>query len=519
MGFWSYYFFLKLFLFYGGFIGFQLWPNLAFAVFVAVPLAQRGLRIARQCIAIPTGIALLYTDSYLPPIQRLFQTAGDLADFSLPYLLELLGRFINLNVIAALVAGLLVWLLLAHRVRMSSFVFLGLLSVPLATWVQEAVVRPHEVVAEAAGGGAAALSQESLTTRLNAFYVSEAERRVNFPATTVTGPDFDVILLHTCSLAWDDLAYVDQQKDRLFGRFDVLMTQFNSAASYSGPAVIRLLRASCGQSPHEALYAPMAPECSLISNLAAQGFAPQWTMNHDGKFGNFASDIERNLGLSVPLQLDAGAAQTQRAFDGEAVRSDYATLSRWWDKRIKQDATRALLYYNSASLHDGNLLLGVERLDAGESYRRRLQSFLSDVNQFFDLLEQSGRRVVVVLVPEHGAAVRGERTQISGLRELPTPAITHIPVGFKLIGPGWRAGAQQVVDAPTSYLALAELLARLTQTNPFADNVTNLAEVLRDLPVTDSVAENEGTVVMQVGKTHQVRGPDGQWSTYLGASR
>ena len=518
MGFWSYYFFLKLFLFYGGFIGFSLWPNLALAVFVAVPLAPRGLRIARQIIAIPAGLALLYADSYLPPVQRLFQAAGDLADFTLPYLLDLLGRFVNPSVIAALVVGLLIWLLLAHRVRMSSFVFLGILSVPLADWVQQVAVRPGEIVAES-GSAASVLSQESLTTRLNAFYMAEAQRRVDFPATTIAGPDFDLILLHTCSLAWDDMAYVDQQNDRLFGRFDVLMTQFNSAASYSGPAAIRLLRASCGQSPHEALYAPLAPECSLVGNLAAQGFAPQWTMNHDGKFGNFTSDIERNIGVSIPLQLDSGAAQSQYAFDGTAVHDDYSTLSRWWDKRAKQNVARTVLFYNSASLHDGNQLLGAERLDARENYRRRLKTFLGDLNRFLDLLEQSDRRVVVVLVPEHGAALRGDRLQISGLRELPTPAVTHIPVGFKLIGPGWRTGAQQVVDAPTSYLALAELLARLTQANPFVENATGLAELLRDLPVTDSVAENEGTVVMKVGKTYQVRGPDGEWSAYEGGAR
>ena len=43
-------------------------------------------------------------------------------------------------------------------------------------------------------------------------------------------------------------------------------------------------------------------------------------------------------------------------------------------------------------------------------------------------LEASGRRAVVVLVPEHGAALRGDSAQIAGLREIPTPAITLVPV-------------------------------------------------------------------------------------------
>lgn len=42
--------------------------------------------------------------------------------------------------------------------------------------------------------------------------------------------------------------------------------------------------------------------------------------------------------------------------------------------------------------------------------------------------------MVVVIVPEHGAALVGDKMQMSGLRDIPSPNITHTPVGIKLIG-------------------------------------------------------------------------------------
>ena len=62
---------------------------------------------------------------------------------------------------------------------------------------------------------------------------------------------------------------------------------------------------------------------------------------------------------------------------------------------------------------------------------------LNDMATFVRQLEQSGRKAVVVVVPEHGAALLGDRMQIPGMREIPSPSITHVPVGIKLVG-GWQ---------------------------------------------------------------------------------
>ena len=140
------------------------------------------------------------------------------------------------------------------------------------------------------------------------------------------------MLLHVCSLAWDDLDTVGLQDDPFLKRFDFLFTHFDSAASYSGPAAIRLLRANCGQSPHRELYAPAAPACYLVAGLESAGFEPHWAMNHDGHFGNFYADVRLRGGLEVaPTQIPAPVAQ--HAFDGTPVYDDYAVLSGWWSRR------------------------------------------------------------------------------------------------------------------------------------------------------------------------------------------
>ncbi|SFF53126.1 cellulose synthase operon protein YhjU [Fontimonas thermophila] len=509
MGFWSCYFLIALFLFYSGSIRFELWPNLVLFALVAWPLQMRVLRIARLCIAVPAAIALLYRQSHFPPFTRLLESSRNLAAFSWDYLLELVVRLINPAILGGTAVVVLLWLLLAHRLRMSTIALIGMLTTPLVPLAQ-ALLHPPTVVAGTAAEPVQTLTRETLTARLNTFFASEANRRVVFPG-TVSGPAFDIVVLHLCSLAWDDMKLVGMTDDRLIQRLNVLMTEFNTAASYSGPAAIRVLRGACGQPRHAALYDPPQPECQVFRQLERLGFAIHWEMNHNGVFGDFRGDVARNLGVAATIQLDPAAQVTQRAFDGLPILSDFDVLAHWWEKRLRMPAERVALFYNGASLHDGNRIEGYRPRDVNDSYARRLRSLLDDLNRFFDLVAQSGRRVVIVFIPEHGAALRGDRRQMSGLREIPTWAITHVPAGLALLGGSDAPAPQQIVDQPMSYLGLFELLSRLLADNPYASG-GRLGPQLAGLPTTEPVAENEGTVVMRVGNRFQMRTPDGSWT-------
>jgi hypothetical protein len=170
-------------------------------------------------------------------------------------------------------------------------------------------------------------------------------------------------------------------------------------------------------------------------------------MNHDGHFGNFFADVRDRGGLAVPLADHSGATPAETAFDGTPVYGDYSVLSRWWARRLTNPAPRVVLYYNSISLHDGNRVLN----GADSSYRARFAIFTSDITRFLDLMRASRRRVVVVFVAEHGAALGGDRRQIPGLREIPTAAIAQVPVAIVLINaPRAAAAAPTRIDAPTS---------------------------------------------------------------------
>lgn len=522
MGWWSAYFFAKLLLFAGGYIGFSPWLNLGFAIFTALPPQNARQAFTKNLIAVPLGVILLYHDSWLPPIARVLAQTQNLAAFSAPYLIELLGRFINWKVILQLAVLIAVYAIARRKLRLSTFVFVGILAV---------IVFPHGLLslrndiastAVAAPAGARAVTPqvdarnmrpEALAARLDEFYGKEAQRQVRFPKVLPGEHAYDIVFLHVCSLSADDLAAVERQNDPFLKRFDILFTAFNSAASYSGPAAIRLLRGNCGQTTHKQLYEPAERACLVFDGLQDAGFEPQWLMNHDGHFGDFFADVRERARGAFPVATETpkGARVAQYAFDDSPIYDDYSTLSRWWADRMKSSTTHVALYYNTISLHDGNRVSG----KADSSYGARLSQFTGDIGRFLDDVQRSGRRMIVVFVPEHGAAVRGDRRQIPGLREIPTPAITHVPVGVALINAARGASTpQHDIDASTSYLAVNELLSRFIADNPFAKSTLTFPAYTQGLPETESISENDGTVMMEIGRQPMMRTPDGAWSAW-----
>ena len=524
MGLWSYYFFAKLLLYFGQYIDLHVWPNLGFAAFVALPLKRRALRILRQVAAVPLGIVLLYHDSWLPPPDRIMATGNNLQQFSFGYLMELIGRFINWKVVAALGLTLLLWYLLSRKLRMASFAVLGIAVAPFveSMLTASATAAPGTTasatpgqVAAAAPAQEAPLTPDALNEELSTFYQQESLRKVAFPRADDHGGNYDLIYLHICSLAWDDLAYAEERSNSFLSRFDVTLSNFNSAASYSGPAAIRVLRGNCGQPKHTELYNNAAPECYLYNELQQAGFEPEALLNHDGHFGDFLKDIREHGGYPAPMFDNRQAPVGMRAFDDSPIYDDGELLVQWWKHRLGEAAPRVALYYNTMSLHDGNRLPGQSSGSARDSYKLRAQKLFAGFQKLVDAIQASGRKAIVVMVPEHGAALRGDRMQISGLREIPTPAITLIPVGIKLVGLNAApADTPQVVTAPSSFLAMNQIVANMLADSPFAKPQLNLADYLKDLPQTRHEAENEGTVILRQGSHYMMRTPDGSWSEY-----
>ncbi|WP_156302879.1 cellulose biosynthesis protein BcsG, partial [Methylogaea oryzae] len=264
------------------------------------------------------------------------------------------------------------------------------------------------------------------------------------------------------------------------------------------------------------LYQPPQSQCGLFQGLAAAGLEPSLLLNHDGHFGDFLKDVQQSGGLNIAPLGPLGAAVHQRSFDDTPIYDDYDLLNRWWQKRQSQPAAPQALYYNTISLHDGNRLAGGKAVtNSLETFRPRVDKLLGDLDRFVTELEKSGRQAVVVFVPEHGAAIRGDAIQISGMREIPSPQITLVPVGVKFVGMKQPPASPLQITQPSSYLALSELLSRSVNQDPYALPSVDLAGYVKDLPITEFVAENEETAIVRTRAGYSMRTPDGAWMDFV----
>ncbi|MEI9292520.1 cellulose biosynthesis protein BcsG, partial [Pseudomonas aeruginosa] len=96
---------------------------------------------------------------------------------------------------------------------------------------------------------------------------AEAKRKSTFPSSLpADAQPFELLVINICSLSWSDIEAAGLMSHPLWSHFDIEFKNFNSATSYSGPAAIRLLRASCGQTSHTNLYQPANNDCYLFDN-------------------------------------------------------------------------------------------------------------------------------------------------------------------------------------------------------------------------------------------------------------
>jgi cellulose synthase operon protein YhjU len=502
LGKWNYYFIAKLALYWMEAIAFHPLENLVFAAFILYPVASRFWCRVKNIITAVTALTLLYYDSWLPPVSRVISQASLISGFSFAYLIELSTRFISWQVIGLLFAALAVCRVMSRWVRVDAVVVVGMLALAVL-----------QILPMGPGAGR---DMQVMDSVVQEFFAKEALRSVEFVKPAADAVPFDVIFIHVCSLAWDDVRAAGLEQHPLWKRFDILLSRFNSAASYSGPAAIHLLRSTCGQQEHGQMYQPADDKCYLMNNLQHSGFEQNVVLNHDGKFDDFLGQLVTHGRLNTPpLSLD-GLDAAQYAFDKSPVYDDTAVLNRWLDTRQKSASARVLLYYNTVSMHDGNHLPGNDSVpNTLAAYKTRLARFLDELDGFMQKLDQSGRRAVVVMVPEHGAAVRGDKRQISGLREIPTPAITIVPVGIKVVGGNLqRAGNTLEVDQPTSYLAISHIVARMLENSPFNDKLFSPSDYVADLPATRFVAQTDKVTVAGYNHHYYMTNGSNEWEEY-----
>lgn len=502
MGLWGFYFFGKLFLFYKAYIKFDVLYNIALALFLTLEPSKDSryrhpLALLKLLAGLFLAVALLWHDTWFPPPG---DAVKDILSQGLPskeYIYSFLLRYydektmLNLGIILAAC-----WMVNKYF-RMSTMVMMALIAVV-----------PFKIANQP--------DAQEIAQAVDSFFDSEQTRMVHFKKPGTAGPDFDIVILHVCSLSWDDLKEVEMENDPFWRQFHYMFANFNTATTYSGPSVIRLLRGTCGQQRHQDLYKNQPNECYLFRSLEYAGFSTYVTMNHDGKYGAFASQISQN-GLAGSPPMPVGDMPLYlRMFDDSPIYDDSATLAKWWEGRMASKKEAVAVYYNTVTLHDGTHRSDDKewwKRDRKYQYREHLAKMFDDVTKFFKTLTASGRNVVVVFLPEHGMALRGSVIQAPGLRDIPLPKITNTPIGIKLIGPAFNGVkvSQKMIYKPTSYIAISFMLAKFAEKSPFMYETYFSAGFLDSIPQTDFVAENESSLVARVGSKHYFFGKEGKW--------
>lgn len=497
---WAFYFAIKLWLHFTGVIHIHFWSNLLLLV-LAMPFAlapstrPRWGRTLRQVVAVALGVCLFWYDSYLPPFTYALRFATDNAGIlSSGFLLELLSRFSLAPVVLVglvLVAGLF-FLAARQGLHPRPVVFLGLLIVFFQT-----MLGPSSEVANAAAR----------------LFARENGRLVAFPKDLSSAP-FDIVMIHICSLSWDDLEVAGQAHPRLFQGVNILFTDFNSATSYSTPAALRLLRASCGQSEHGRLYNPWPSDCDLVDQLRDAGYRTYAAYNFNPADFSMGADLTRLAGLDGPISI-AGIPEQMVSYDGKPVFENRPELQRWLQARQKDGAPRAMLFYNTMSLHGGGHenRPGWWKVPRVAFFNKALDELGEDVQSFEKDIAAGGRSAVVMIVPEHGAALRGSAIEAADLRDIPLPRITKVPVGVRFVGPLFAHAPKGLfVKRPSSYLALAQMLADLLADPSIASDKTTLQRMIEDFPQTDFMSETEKWKVFRFSGRYYVYGKDKTWT-------
>lgn len=528
LGLWNFYFITKLVLLWYGQLNFHALENLTFAAFLLFPLPPQWLHRLRHLLAIPLGAALYYYDSWLPPFSRLIANSAQIAQFSSDYIPELAGRFINPTWVAAGLILLVGYLFISQWLRVTSFTVVALVLAPVVGNARLFAPQQGAVpvllstpasVAPAAGDVTPAVIDDAfLNKTLDGFYASQRQQVTQFPsALAADAVPMDVLMLNICSVAMDDMEEVGMAQHPLWAKMDILFDDFNSAATYSGPAVLRLLRASCGQTSNADLYRPADGKCFLFENLKQLGFTDGLLLNHTGHFDNMLGLLRDGGRLQAAASPLGTLRPTLTGFDGSPIYRDREVLTQWWQQRLSSGAPREALFYNSITLHDGNRRVDMATGKAvSADYRTSLRQVLDDLDGFIEHLQASAKPVLLIIVAEHGAALRGDLMQVKGLREIPSPTITRIPAGLKLINAKARLPQQPLhIQAPSGYQALSELIARLVNGEAYRNPVFDLLSVTRDLPQLDIVvAESGGGVMMRLHNKHYLRMENQSWIPY-----
>lgn len=533
LGLWNVYFICKFFLTQLGYLRLELFANIALFCFLLLPANSKGMRFLKQLIALGCGIALLWSESWLPGPQSIMANASGITGFSVNYVLQLIWDFINWRMVFAGFAILLIYYAARDFIRVTAITGCWLLFLVVSPFFGSALSQQSNLVPQTAAGKtavgnpadtAAALAaakgtaqgevtSEEIDKWYQTFIAYEKDRVAQFPdSIKPKDTPFDIVILNICSLSTDDLIASNLINNRTFSQFNIRFDHFNSATSYSGPAALRLLNGACGQPSHEALYDTRRPECEIMNRLDSLGFKQHLFLDHSGVYDNYLNAMRTQAGLTAPFERRRYPVKYV-SFNDEEIADTLSVFRHWRSVVNKAKDPRSVSLFNFIALHDGNRQPGKSRW---EEFEPRARAFIDALDVFIADLQKSKRKVMLIIVPEHGAAVRGDRIQTPRLRDIPSRRITQVPVMVKFFGLNKLPKTPVHVTSDTSYLALSTLIGRVIETNYFSkpEGAVPMADLVNDLPTTHMVSENAQAMVLEYKGKDYLKMSKGTWRPY-----
>lgn len=434
------YFLFKFGLYFMNLSGLDFALNLVLFLLCLFSIRVKSLNKLYKTILIIFGLVLLYHDSYLPMLspQVVYEEKGISGVF------ELLSTFVS-DYFDFSYLGIFVLLFIAvffindflkvTTIVVICFITVACLNISALSVAKESKSQSVEnVVADSADipPQIGTADSQGVENYLQTFLELERQRIVTMPSTLPENfTPFDIVIANICSMATDDIEASNLLKHPLFRTFDFSFDTFNSVSSYSTPSSLRLLRSNCGQMTEAQMYKERRSECELITSVEQLGYQSEVYFDHNGKYGDYLKTLHDLGGLNENIHDLSKLAVKYNAFDGSAIRSDSDLFKAYVNNIARNGNVNNITFMNLLSLHDGNRLAGEKK---SQSYAPRLKLLLDNLEDFIKDIKDSNRNTLFIMVPEHGAAIRGDKMQIAKLREIPTDKITRIPVGVSFLG-------------------------------------------------------------------------------------
>lgn len=530
------YFLFKLGLYFMAICGFDFVLNLILFLFCLFSVRQKTLNTIYRAVLIFSGLLLLYHDSYLPMFtpQVIYDEKGILGIYEL--VTTFIADYFDYSYFGIFALLFIAVFFLNDFLKISTFVVAGFVTVAvLNIWALNVSKEANSqavqnVVADSADipPQIGTTDSQSVESYLQTFLELESQRIVSMPSSLPENfKPFDIVIVNICSMATDDIEASNLLKHPLFRTFDFSFETFNSVSSYSTPSTLRLLRSNCGQMTEAQMYRERRSECELITAVEQLGYQSEVYFDHNGKYGDYLKTLHELGGLKENIHDLSKLAVKYSAFDGSAIRSDADLFTSYINNVASNSSVNNITFMNLLSLHDGNRLTGEKK---SQSYSPRLKLLLDNLEDFIKEIRKTKRNTLFIMVPEHGAAVRGDKMQIAKLREIPTDKITRIPVGVSFIGADrnytegqkkTKAHRTQRIKGFYSYLAISEIVKRAIEDNVFSVNnkdesrTDRVADIFYDLPQTAFISESTNAYYMNFQHQDFYKLKGEKWEKYI----